>query len=223
MKSAPEQEDLNETDLIDLSTISETFNIILMGDSSTGKTSILQRFCDNFFKTEKNNINYLQIFKKVYLLLNKSYLIKFWDPPDFMDNCNDFEINMFRNCDGIIYICSYDNAASLTHINTWYQFLTQYIDLSTKEMALFVNKKDLKEENKNITEEQIDKKSKDLQLDIFEISAKSGYNVNKSFKNIIDKIIEKYKNINKSKGYEYNTESSDNEIENEKEEGCSII
>ncbi len=223
MKSAPEQEDLNETDLIDLSTISETFNIILMGDSSTGKTSILQRFCDNFFKTEKNNINYLQIFKKVYLLLNKSYLIKFWDPPDFMDNCNDFEINMFRNCDGIIYICSYDNAASLTHINTWYQFLTQYVDLSTKEMALFVNKKDLKEENKNITEEQIDKKSKDLQLDIFEISAKSGYNVNKSFKNIIDKIIEKYKNINKSKGYEYNTESSDNEIENEKEEGCSII
>ena len=223
MKSAPEQEDLNETDLIDLSTISETFNIILMGDSSTGKTSILQRFCDNFFKTEKNNINYLQIFKKVYLLLNKSYLIKFWDPPDFMDNCNDFEINMFRNCDGIIYICSYDNAASLTHINTWYQFLTQYIDLSTKEMALFVNKKDLKEENKNITEEQIDKKSKDLQLDVFEISAKSGYNVNKSFKNIIDKIIEKYKNINKSKGYEYNTESSDNEIENEKEEGCSII
>ena len=223
MKSAPEQEDLNETDLIDLSTINETFNIILMGDSSTGKTSILQRFCDNFFKTEKNNINYLQIFKKVYLLLNKSYLIKFWDPPDFMDNCNDFEINMFRNCDGIIYICSYDNAASLTHINTWYQFLTQYIDLSTKEMALFVNKKDLKEENKNITEEQIDKKSKDLQLDIFEISAKSGYNVNKSFKNIIDKIIEKYKNINKSKGYEYNTESSDNEIENEKEEGCSII
>lgn len=223
MKSAPEQEDLNETDLIDLSTISETFNIILMGDSSTGKTSILQRFCDNFFKTEKNNINYLQIFKKVYLLLNKSYLIKFWDPPDFMDNCNDFEINMFRNCDGIIYICSYDNAASLTHINTWYQFLTQYVDLSTKEMALFVNKKDLKEENKKITEEQIDKKSKDLQLDIFEISAKSGYNVNKSFKNIIDKIIEKYKNINKSKGYEYNTESSDNEIENEKEEGCSII
>ena len=223
MKSAPEQEDLNETDLIDLSTISETFNIILMGDSSTGKTSILQRFCDNFFKTEKNNINYLQIFKKVYLLLNKSYLIKFWDPPDFMDNCNDFEINMFRNCDGIIYICSYDNAASLTHINTWYQFLTQYVDLSTKEMALFVNKKDLKEENKKITEEQIDKKSKDLQLDVFEISAKSGYNVNKSFKNIIDKIIEKYKNINKSKGYEYNTESSDNEIENEKEEGCSII
>ena len=216
MKSAPEQEDLNETDLIDLSTISETFNIILMGDSSTGKTSILQRFCDNFFKTEKNNINYLQIFKKVYLLLNKSYLIKFWDPPDFMDKCNDFEINMFRNCDGIIYICSYDNAASLTHINTWYQFLTQYIDLSTKEMALFVNKKDLKEENKKITEEQIDKKSKDLQLDVFEISAKSGYNVNKSFKNIIYKIIEKYKNINKSKGYEYNTESSDNEIENEK-------
>ena len=213
-----------ENDQVDLSTIKDSFNLVIMGDSSVGKTSILERFCNDFFKIEKNNQNVLQIFKKIYLYKNKKYLIKFWDPPNFIDNCNDSEINMFHNCDGILYVCSYDNPASLTHINTWYQFLTQYIDLSTKEMALIVNKKDLSEEKRIVKEEQIDKKSKDLQLKVFEISAKNGENVFYTIKSILNKMIDKYINENKKNGDEENNDSDDdNDIENNKDEGCFII
>ena len=42
-------------DLYDLSTIKDSFNIVIMGDSSVGKTSILERFCNDFFKKEKYN------------------------------------------------------------------------------------------------------------------------------------------------------------------------
>ena len=215
-----------EKDQIDLSSIKDSFNLILMGDSSVGKTSILERFCNNFFKTEKYYQNFLQIYKKIYILSKRKYLIKFWDPPNFIDNCNNSEINMFHNCDGIIYVCSYDSPDSLTHINTWYQFLTQYIDLSTKEMVLFVNKKDLNEDKKLINEEQIDKKSKDLQLQCFEISAKTGENVLNSIKVIINKIIDKY--IKEYKKYaeednEENDSENDNDNENDKDEGCFII
>ena len=59
-------------------------------------------------------------------------------------------------------------------------------------MVLFVNKKDLNEDKKLINEEQIDKKSKDLQLQCFEISAKTGENVLNSIKVILNKIIDKY-------------------------------
>ena len=129
---------------------------------------------------------------------------------------------MLNNCDGILYVCSYDDPASLTHINSWYQFLTQYIDLSTKEMALIINKKDLKEQEKLIKEEQIEKKSKDLQLQYFEISAKTGENLINTIKLIINKIIDKYINDNKNNDYEDNNESDhDNEFENEG--GCFII
>ncbi len=174
---------------IDISNIRDSFNIVLMGDSSVGKTSILERYCNNFFKTEKYTRKTIEIYKKFITFSDFSYQLKFWDPPNFMDNCNDSEINMFKNCDGIIYVCSYDNSDSLMHINTWYQFLTQYIDLSTKEMMLLVNKKDVNE--KKITEEQIDKKSKDLRLEYHEISAKSGENVDKGMTNIISKLIER--------------------------------
>ena len=178
-----------DEDKIDISNIRDSFNIVLMGDSSVGKTSILERYCNNFFKTEKYTRKTIEIYKKFITYSDYSYQLKFWDPPNFMDNCNDSEINMFKNCDGIIYVCSYDNADSLMHINTWYQFLTQYIDLSTKEMILLINKKDIKD--KIITEKQIDKKSKDLRLEYHEISAKSGENVDKGIKNIVIKLIER--------------------------------
>ena len=211
-----------ENDQIDLSSIKDSFNILIIGDSLVGKTSILERYCHDFFKREKTFQNFLQIYKKKYSYKNKKYLIKFWEPPKFMNNCNNIEINMLNNCDGILYVCSYDDPASLTHINSWYQFLTQYIDLSTKEMALIINKKDLKEQEKLIKEGQIEKKSKDLQLQYFEISAKTGENLFNTVKLIINKIIDKYINDNKNNDYEDNNESdNDNEFENEG--GCFII
>ena len=226
MKSSSKEFDIEEekSDQIDISSIKDSFNIVIMGDSLVGKTSILVRFCNDFFKKEKYANNSLQIYKKIFIYNKKKYLIKFWDPPSFIDNCNNSEINMFNNCDGILYVCSYDNSASLVHINTWYQFLTQYIDLSTKEMALIVNKKDLSEENKTINENQIDKKSKDLQLQFFEISAKTGENVFISMKKFINKIIDKYKKDNKINGEEENESTeSDNENDEDKDEGCLII
>ena len=211
-----------ENDKIDLSSIKDSFNILIIGDLFVGKTSILERYCHDFFKREKTLQNFLQIYKKKYSYKNKKYLIKFWEPPKFINNCNNIEINMLNNCDGILYVCSYDDPASLTHINSWYQFLTQYIDLSTKEMALIINKKDLKEQEKLIKEEQIEKKSKDLQLQYFEISAKTGENLFNTVKLIINKIIDKYINDNKNNDYEDNNESdNDNEFENEG--GCFII
>ena len=205
---------LKEDKEISISDIRDSFNLVLMGDSSVGKTSILERYCNNFFKTEKYYRKTIEIYKKFIKYSDFSYQLKFWDPPNFMDNCNNSEINMFNNCDGIIYVCSYDNMASLTHINTWYQFLTQYIDLSTKEMILLINKKDLKEE-KVITEEQIDKKSKDLQLEYYEISAKTGENVNKGIKSIIKKLVEKCNE--RSRG------SFNNSLDEKEKGGCNII
>jgi small GTP-binding protein len=211
-----------ENDKIDLSSIKDSFNLLIIGDSLVGKTSILERYCHDFFKREKTFQNFLQIYKKKYSYKNKKYLIKFWEPPKFINCCNNIEINMLNNCDGILYVCSYDDPASLTHINSWYQFLTQYIDLSTKEMALIINKKDLKEQEKLIKEGQIEKKSKDLQLQYFEISAKTGENLFNTIKLIINKIIDKYINDNKNNDYEDNNESdNDNEFENEG--GCFII
>ena len=53
-----------ENDKIDLSSIKDSFNLLIIGDSLVGKTSILERYCHDFFKREKTFQNFLKIYKK---------------------------------------------------------------------------------------------------------------------------------------------------------------
>ena len=70
MKSSSKEFDIEEekSDQIDISSIKDSFNIVIMGDSLVGKTSILERFCNDFFKKEKYaNILYKFIKKFSYI------------------------------------------------------------------------------------------------------------------------------------------------------------
>ena len=47
---------------------------------------------------------------------------------------------MFENSDAIIFVCSYDIKESLVHINTWYQYVMDFINIIEKEMILLFKK-----------------------------------------------------------------------------------
>ena len=129
---------------------------------------------------------------------------------------------MFYNCDGIIFVSSYDNKSSLENLNIWYQFLIEYIDLSTKEMIWFINKKDLGDE-KIITKDQIEKKSKDLLLDFYEVSAKTGENLEIGINNIVNKIIKRFNDskLDLESSTTDSVENEDTEINNSNK--CNIF
>ena len=175
----------------DLSNIKDYFNIVLIGDSSVGKTSILEKYINNTFDFDLKNKKIIEIYKKKISFNPNLYRLKFWDITKFIGKNDISGIDMFYNCDGIIFVSSYDNKSSLENLNIWYQLLIEYVDLSLKEMIWLINKKDLNE-GKVITKEQIEKKSKDLQLDYYEVSAKTGENIDDGIKNIVKKIIKRY-------------------------------
>ena len=181
--------------------IKDYFNIVIIGDSSVGKTSILEKYINNVFEPNQKDKKIIEIYRKKISFHPNSYKIKFWDITKFIDKNDISEINMFYNCDGIIFVSSYDNKSSLENLNIWYQLLIEYIDLSTKEMIWFINKKDLGDE-KVFTKKQIEKKSKDLLLDFFEVSAKTGENIENGIKTIVNKVIKRFNDSN------FNLESS---------------
>ena len=168
--------DINEVDHNDLTNVKDYFNIVLVGDSFVGKTSILEKYIKNAFEFNDENKQLIKIYKKTISIKKNSYKLKFWDITKFIGKNDISEMDMFYNYDGIIFVSSYDNISSLENLNIWYQLLIEYVDLSMKEMIWFINKKDLKE-GKVLTEAQIEKKSKDLQLDYYEVSAKTGENI----------------------------------------------
>ena len=183
-----------DDDIDNLSNVKDYFNIVLIGDPSVGKTSILEKYVNNSFHSNPDKTKLIEIYKKKVFCNSNSYKLKFWDITKFIGKSNISELDMFYNCDGIIFVSSYDDASSLENLNIWYQLMIEYVDLSTKEMILFINKKDL-ESGKVLSEQQIEKKSKDLQLDYFEVSAKNGENIDKGIQIIVRKLIQRYNDI----------------------------
>ena len=184
--------------------IRDYFNIILIGDEYVGKTSILEKYINNSFNSDEQNKNLIEVYKKQIFLYQNSYKLKFWDITKFIGKNDISELDMFYNCDGIIFVSSYDNQSSLDNINIWYQLLIEYMDLSMKEMIWFINKKDL-EEGKILKQKDIEKKSKDLQLEYYEVSAKSGENIDKGIENMLKKLVKRCND----RSLELNTNAND--------------
>ena len=139
--------DSNESEQADLSNVKDFFNIVLIGDSSVGKTCILEKYVNNAFESNFQNKNLIEIYKKKVSFSDNSYKLKFWDITKFIGK-KDSKLDMFYKCDGIIFVSSYDNKSSLENLNIWYQHLIEYVDLSMKEMVWLINKKDLNEEKR---------------------------------------------------------------------------
>lgn len=175
--------------------VKDYFNIAIIGDSLVGKTSILEKYVNNAFEADPKNKKIIEIYKKNISFQPYYYKIKFWDITKFLGKNDNSEIDMFYNCDGIIFVSSYDSKESLDNVNIWYQLLIEFVDLSTKEMIWLINKKDLGEE-RVLTKEQIEKKSKDLLLDFYEVSAKTGENIENCIMNIVKKLIKRCNDSN---------------------------
>ena len=207
-----------------LSIVKDYFNIVLVGNPSVGKTSILEKYVNNAFQANLENKKLIEIYKKQIFLYTNSYKLKFWDITKFIGNNDISELDMFYNCDGIIFVSSYDDKSSLENLNIWYQLLIEYVDLSTKEMVWLINKKDLNE-GKVLTEEQIEKKSKDLQLDYYEVSAKSGENIEEGIKKVVKKLILRCNDIeeNDDNSFESSTADSANSLDIEEDKNCIIF
>lgn len=212
----------DDLDQIEPSSIKDYFNIVIIGDSSVGKTSIIEKYLNNAFEANPKDKKIIEIYKKKISFHSNFYKLKFWDITKFIGKNDVSEIDMFYNCDGIIFVSSYDNKSSLENLNIWYQFLIEYIDLSTKEMIWFINKKDLGDE-KIITKEQIEKKSKDLLLDFFEVSAKTGENLENGINNIVNKIIKRFNDsrLDLESSTTDSVENEDTEINNSNK--CNIF
>ena len=215
--------DINDIGETAFPKVKDYFNIVLIGDPSVGKTSILKKYINNAFELELKNEKIVEIYTKKISFNSNSYKLKFWDITKFIGNNDISKLDMFYNCDGIIFVSSYDNKSSLENLNIWYQLLIEYIDLSLREMIWLINKKDLNE-GKVLTEEQIEKKSKDLQLDYYEVSAKTGENIACGIKRIIKKLIKRSNdNDNEDLSFESSTIDSSNSVDVEKRKNCIIF
>lgn len=158
--------------------------LIMIGDSSVGKTCMIMRYTDNQF-TENFLTTVGVDFKVKELNIDgKTVKLQIWDTAG-QEQFRTITKSYFRGADGIV-LC-FDLASSPTLERT--KFWMDSIKESTAEkvdVVLVGNKSD-KEEERTVTEEQARAFAEEYGVDYFETSAKTGKNINEVFETLARK------------------------------------
>ena len=171
-----------------------TYKVLLLGDSSVGKTCFLKRYIDNTFQDAYlSTIGFDFKFKNVTLKDGKKVKIQLWDTAG-QERFRTIAKSYYKGAHGIVLIYDVTSKRTYENIRKWLNQIKEEAS-SRISIILVANKIDCEEE-REVTKEEGENLAKTSGLTLFEASAKDSINVNESFQDLIEKISEKYANIN---------------------------
>ena len=161
--------------------------VILVGDISVGKTSVLGRFIDNKFSTEyKCTVGSDTKVKNVKIDQNNFAKISIWDTAG-EEKFRAVTKNYFKDAQGALIVFDLTNKETFIKLSEWIEFVN---DASPADVVITLvgNKSDLDSQRKVSFEEGVEY-SKILKCDYYEVSAKNGSNISLIFEKMINKMI----------------------------------
>ena len=194
-------------------TYDEKIQLILIGESGVGKTSLIRRYTNNIFNTNHLETIGIEFFNKEERINDQIIQIKLWDTAG-QEIFHSLTKNFYRKADGIIIVYDITNKESFERIQDWVKSVYDNTD-TYKEIQMIIvgNKIDL-EERREVSKEEGLKIGKYFEIDFFEASAKNAEGVKNFMIKIIEDILNNKVNNRNSiniKNYKNGNDDEDNE------------
>ena len=169
------------------------YKILLLGDSSVGKTCFLMRYTDNTFQEiHMSTIGLDYKLKNVQLDDGKMVKIQIWDTAG-QDRFRSITKNYYKGAHGIILIYDITNQKTFENVKNWINQIKE--EVSNKVTIILVGNKIDDEDHRVVSTEQGEKMAKDFGLMFFECSAKSGVNIDSTVNELVKKTVENYSKV----------------------------
>jgi small GTP-binding protein len=161
--------------------------ILILGDQAVGKSSLLAQFVDGKFSLSMMGTAGVDLKKKVIDYKNNKVNIHFFDSAGH-DRFRHLTKQYYKGSKGIILAYDVTDKNSFNSVSGWISNIKENADTNA-ELIIIGNKIDLVNEKKVSPEEASEIGSK-YNVEVFEASAKTGENVEKSFFKLITNILE---------------------------------
>ena len=196
------------------SNFDNTIKLLLIGDSSVGKTNFIFRFVDNRFQTVHLTTIGFDFKSKIVTLPNskKTLKLQIWDTAG-QERYMSLNQNLFLKVHGVILMYDISNRESFDHLTKWLDLIKDAIN--DIPIVLVGNKID-KEEERLVSYNEGEQLAKELNISFFESSGKENKNVKEPFYSLCEEIINKMKNERTST----NNFSINNQKDKEKKKKC---
>ena len=168
------------------------FKILILGDSTVGKTCFLTRYTDKRF--EPNYLATVGIdykLKNIKLNDNKTVKLQIWDTIG-QDRFRSITKNYYKGAQGIVLIYDITEKDTFKSVKEWVKSIKNEAD--KKVVVILVgNKIDCIEERK-VSKEEGENLAQELSLPFYECSAKTDTNINEVFTDLVDKLVINFPN-----------------------------
>ena len=174
------------------------YKVLLLGDSTVGKTCFLLRYCDKTFQdAHLSTIGLDYRLKSMTLKNNKTVKLQIWDTAG-QDRFRAITKNYYKSANGLILIYDVTNLQTYENVKNW---IAQIKEESDPNVVIYLaaNKIDLQDELKVVQTEDGQKMADEYHIPFFETSAKEGINVNEIFQDLVENVDEVYSKLEKPK------------------------
>ena len=157
------------------------FEVILVGESNVGKTSIFKKFIDDTFSdTLACTINIDYRVKSIKINENLIVDLKIYDTAG-QEKFKALTKKYYQNANGVILVFDLTDENSFTKLNKWVNDIND--NAGNVEVILVGNKSDL--ENRKVSETKAQIFAKEKKMKYIETSAKEGKNILLLFEELI--------------------------------------
>ena len=164
------------------------FKVVLVGDSSVGKTNIMSKYLKNEFHEDSKATVGVEFGSKQFTIEGHSIKAQIWDTAG-QERYKAITSAYYKGAKGAFAVYDITRRSSFESIEKWVNDLSSTADKKVT-IVIIGNKSDL-EDHRQITKEEGQEKANKLQVAFLETSAFSGENLDKAFEMMVNEIYKK--------------------------------
>ena len=163
------------------------YKILILGDATVGKTSILVRYIDNKFEKDSLATLGVDVKYKYVTLDNKKIRMNIWDTAG-QDRFRNIAKNYFKGANAVIFVFDVNNKNTLDKIKFWIDNVKENSSEDLIEVIVG-NKIDIDGKHE-VTKEEMESLGEKTGMETFETSAKTGEGINEVFTYLVNQLIQ---------------------------------
>ena len=172
------------------------YKVLLLGDSTVGKTCVLLKYTDKIFQeTHMMTIGLDYRLKVMQLQSGKEVKLQIWDTAG-QDRFRSITKNYYKGSHGIILIYDVTSLKTFENVKSWVSQIHE--EISDKVVIYLVANKIDMDDLRKVTKEEGKKLAEELDVPFVETSAKTGENIDYIFSDISERIDKVFGNIQRA-------------------------